>query len=427
MTLLGHPTSYYADTAHLTLQHAPLAGDLRADICIVGGGYTGLSAALHLAERGYSVVLLEAERLGWGASGRNGGQVCPGLNKSHDELVALVGRAVADALWWMSVEAVDLVGDLIARHGIACDLKRGVLHVAAKKRHAGEMQRAVEYNRREMGYVSQRYLAADEVAAKLGTERFYGGELWTDALHLHPLNYALGLGTAAEAAGAQLYENSRVIELHTGGAPWVKTAQGRVNADYILLACNGYLENLDRDLASTIMPINNFILATEPLDAELCSRLNPDDLAVADSRFVVNYFKLSGDNRLLWGGGETYSRRFPNDIPSFVRKHMLEYYPELADLRIDYGWGGTLAITLNRLPSFSRPKPNLFSAQGYSGHGVALATLAGKLMAEAISGSAERYDMFAQLPTPAFPGGTLLRTPGLIAGMLYYSLRDRLF
>ena len=427
MTATGYPASYYAASANRLAAYPQLQGEQRADICIIGAGYTGLSAALHLAQKGYSVCLLDAERVGWGASGRNGGQVCQGLNKSHEELVPMVGRELADALWEMSVESVELVGQLIEQHRIDCDLKRGVLHVAAKKRHAQQMQASVEYNQRVLGYQAQSYLAAEEVGARLGTQRFYAGELWQDALHLHPLNYALGLAEAASRAGVQIFEKSRVTDFSSGADTWVHTAQGSVKSDYVLLACNGYLEKLEPNLAAQIMPINNFILATEPLDEELCKRINRDDLAIADSRFVVNYFKLSGDNRLLWGGGETYSRQFPRDIPGFVRKHMLAYYPELADLRIDYGWGGTLAITLNRLPSFARPKANLFAAQGYSGHGVALATLAGKLMAEAISGSAERFDMFAQLPTPRFPGGTLLRTPGLIAGMLFYSMRDRLF
>lgn len=430
MTNSVHPPSYYAATANSLTKYPVLQGQVQADVCVIGGGYTGLSSALHLAKAGYSVVLLEAQRVGWGASGRNGGQVCQGLNKGHDELVPLVGREIADALWHMSLESVELVEALINEHGIACDPKRGVLNVAAKERHARDMQASVEYNQRELNYSAQDYLNPEEVEARLGTNRFHGGQLWKEGLHLHPLNYALGLAKAAEQAGVRIFEQSRVTKYtksRVGEDALVNTSEGEVSAKAVVLACNGYLEKLEPRIATRIMPINNFILATEPLDQQLCRRINRDDLAVADSRFVVNYFKLSGDNRLLWGGGETYSRRFPADIPAFVRKHMLEYYPELSDVRIDYGWGGTLAITLNRLPHFARPDANLFAVQGYSGHGVALATLAGKLMAEAVSGSLERFDIFARLPSHPFPGGTLLRTPGLVAGMLYYALRDRLY
>ncbi|WP_286239049.1 NAD(P)/FAD-dependent oxidoreductase [Neptuniibacter halophilus] len=427
MSLKGYESSYYADSANAKKDYPSLQGEVRTDICVIGAGFTGLSAALHLAEKGYSVSLLEAEKVGWGASGRNGGQVCQGHNMGHEEMIAKVGRPAADALWQMSLESVDLVKELIDRHQISCDLKQGVMHVAAKPSHSKELQESVEYKQNVLGYDAIRYVEPSEVADMLGTHRYHAGEYWTEAAHLHPLNYALGLAAAAEKAGVKIYENSRVTEYHAGAGARVKTAEGEVRADYILLACNGYLGKLEPRIAGKIMPINNFILATEPLDEALCRKINRDDLAIADSRFVINYFKLSGDNRLLWGGGENYTTKFPSDIGSFVRKYMLEFYPELKDLRIDYGWGGTLAITLNRMPYFDRVEENLFVAQGYSGHGVALATLGGKLMAEAVSGSAEKFDLFSKVPTPTFPGGTLLRFPGLVAGMLYYSMRDRFF
>jgi len=427
MGLQGYASSYYADSANEKKRYPCLQGEAEADICVIGGGFTGLSAALHLAEKGYSVVLLEAEKVGWGASGRNGGQVCQGLNVGHDELVGKVGRKAADALWHMSLESVDLVRELIERHNIDCDLKRGVLHVASKQQHQAEMQETVEYKQRVLGYEDIRYLDKAEVSAMMCNDCYHGGEYWTNGAHLHPLNYALGLAAAADKAGVRIFENSRVASYSSGTTAEVVTAEGRVNAKYLLLACNGYLGKLEPRIAGKIMPINNFIIATEPLDEATCRRINRDDVAVADSRFVINYFKLSGDNRLLWGGGENYSSRFPDDIPAFVRRYMLQYYPELKDTRIDYGWGGTLAITLNRMPYFDRVEDNLFVAQGYSGHGVALATLGGKLVAEAISGTAEKFDVFAKVPTPGFPGGTLLRWPGLVAGMLYYSMRDRFF
>lgn len=424
--LQGYESSYYTGSANSKADYPALQGEVAADVCVIGAGYTGLSAALHLAEKGYSVALLESEKVGWGASGRNGGQVAPGHNMSHEDLTGKVGRQAADSLWNMSLESVDLVKELITRHQIQCDLKQGVMHVAAKPRHVAEMRKTVAYKQDVLGYDKIEFVPDAEVQAMLGTERYFGGEYWKEGAHLHPLNYALGLAEAAVKAGVHVFENSRVTEYSTGKNAQVQTAEGVVKAKFILLACNGYLGKLEPRVAGKIMPINNFILATEPLSEELCRRINRDDVAVADSKFVINYFKLSGDNRLLWGGGENYSSKFPADIGSFVRKYMLEFYPELKDSKIDYGWGGTLAITLNRMPHFDRIEDNLFVAQGYSGHGVALATLGGKLMAEAISGTAEKFDTFAKVPTPTFPGGTLLRYPGLVAGMLYYSIRDRL-
>ncbi|MCV6611191.1 MAG: FAD-binding oxidoreductase [Amphritea sp.] len=430
MSLNGYEPSYYAASANSKRDYPSLLGEQQADVCIIGAGFTGLSAALHLAQKGYSVILLEGEKVGWGASGRNGGQVCPGHNMGHETLIRKVGKTAADNLWQMSLDSVQLVKDLIAEHQIQCDLKQGIMHIAAKPDHVDEIKEAVEYKQQVLGYDGIEFVPDQEVQAVLGTDRYYGGEYWSDAVHLHPLNYALGLADAAEKAGVRLFENSRVSDYTTGISgkdAEVRTTGGLVKAKYVMLACNGYLGKLEPRVAGKIMPINNFILATEPLSEEVCRRINRDDVAVADSRFVINYFKLSGDNRLLWGGGETYTSKFPADIPSFVRKYMLEFYPELKDVRIDYGWGGTLAITLNRMPHFDRIDNQLFVAQGYSGHGVALATLGGKLMADAISGSAEKFDTFAAVPTPTFPGGTLLRWPGLVAGMLYYSMRDRFF
>jgi len=427
MGLSGYENSYYSASANGKQDFPRLEGQFEADVCVIGAGFTGLSAALHLAQKGYKVALVEAQKVGWGASGRNGGQVGIGQRIGHDELEKKVGREAADVLWDMSLESVQLVKDLIAEHQIECDLKSGIMHVAAKASHMDYIKESVEYTQNVLKYDHVQYLSQEEVQARLGTDRYFNGELMTEAAHLHPLNYALGLGEACAKAGVHIFENSPVTKYTGGNNALVTTEQGEVKAKYVLLACNGYLENLSPKVAGKIMPINNFILATEPLSEELCRKINRDDVAVADTKFVINYFKMSGDNRLLWGGGENYTKKFPKDIPNFVRKYMLEYYPELKDVKIDYGWGGTLAITLNRMPHFDRIEQNVFVAQGYSGHGVAMATLGGKLMAEAISGSAERFDVFRNVPTPTFPGGTLLRWPGLVAGMLYYSMRDRFF
>jgi len=426
MGIAGHVNSWYAATANCEFDLPPLHGATRADVCVIGGGYTGLSAALHLRERGYDVVLLEAERIGWGASGRNGGQVGIGQRRPQAELEQRLGEGHARLLWDLGFEAVDLVRELIDRHAIDCDLAEGVMHLGWKPRDADYFREEIEHLHGKYGYDRLRYVERDEARQLCGSEVFVGGLLDEGSLTLHPLNYALGIARAAQAAGVRLHEGSRVTGYEDGARVRVCTAQGEVDAAHVVLACNGYLGRLEPRVASRIMPINNFMLATAPLDEEMAQRLNPRNLGLQDSRFVINYWRLSRDRRLLFGGGENYSTRFPADIRSFVRRHMLEIYPFLADTRLDYGWGGTLAITLKRMPAFGRLSSNVFYALGYSGHGISMATLAGKLIAEAIAGSAERFDVMAKMPTPAFPGGTLLRYPGLVAGMLYYSLRDKL-
>ncbi|TYL46473.1 NAD(P)/FAD-dependent oxidoreductase [Marinomonas sp. IMCC 4694] len=421
-----HASSYYEATARGVKSRPQLLGDHTVDICIIGGGFTGTSAALHLAQAGYQVTLLEAQTIGWGASGRNGGQICQGHNMSHADMIKKVGKDTADLLWQTSVNSVEMVKNLVAQYDIDCDLTPGVLHVASKKGHTDDIKDAVDYKRNVLGYEGVRFLDADAVANKLGTEQYFGGEYYEQGAHIHPLNFVLGLANAAESHGATIYEHSPVVEYTDGQQPEVITAKGRVTCRYVLFACNGYLGHLNGPAARKIMPINNFIIATEPLPEDIVSRINPDRVAVADSKFVVNYYRLSKDNRMLWGGGENYSPRFPRDIASFVKKHMVETYPELGGYRIDHAWGGTLAITLNRMPNISRQKDNVFVAQGYSGHGVALATYAGAMFAKAVQGSLEEVDAFERLPSHDFPGGTLLRWPGLVAGMLYYSMLDRL-
>ncbi|PLW83787.1 FAD-dependent oxidoreductase [Kineobactrum sediminis] len=422
----AHVDSWYAATAAPAPDFPALEGNASADVCIIGGGYTGLSTAIHLRKRGYSVILLEANKIGWGASGRNGGHVGTGQRVSQQQLEKSVGHEHAKALWQLGLEAVTTVCELIDQHGIDCELKTGNLHLASKAGDAGELREEVEHLNTVYNYDQVRYVEQDEVATMTSGRGFHGGALDSGAYHLHPLNYALGLARAAVELGATLHEGSRVTSYREGTRVNVNTGRGTIRARFLVLACNGYLEKLESRTAGRIMPINNYMLATEPLPETLARQLIRDDTSMSDSLFVINYWKLSADNRLLFGGGESYSRRFPADIPGFVRKYMLRIYPELAETRIDYGWGGTLAITMNRMPDFGRLSPQVFYAHGYSGHGVPTATLAGKLLAEVISGSAERFDVMATVPSHRFPGGTLLRWPGLVAGMLFYSLRDRL-
>jgi gamma-glutamylputrescine oxidase len=418
----AYPPSWYAATATPLAPFPALAGETRADVCVIGGGYTGLSAALHLAEAGLDVVLLEANRVGWGASGRNGGQVGSGQRQDQDWLERAVGLDRARALWEMGEDAKALVRELIARHAIACDLAPGIVYAAHKPGYAPQYRDYAEKLVRDYGYAEAEPLDRTAIASLLGTEAYHGGYLDRGAAHLHPLNYALGLARAAAAAGARIFEGSRAGAVN----PEARTAAGTVKADFVVLATNGYLGDLVPEVAARVMPINNFISATEPLGASTAQALIRDNRAVADSRFVVNYFRLTPDHRLLFGGGESYGWRFPRDIAGVVRPRMLAIYPQLSGARIDHAWGGTLAITVNRMPAFQRVASNLFSAAGYSGHGVALATLAGRMLAEAVRGTAGRFDLLADLPKPRFPGGTALRWPLLVLAMSWYALRDRL-
>ncbi len=422
----AHVESWYAASAPATETYSSLRGAVDTDVCVIGAGYTGLSTALFLRQRGYTVTVLEANKVGWGASGRNGGHVGTGQRAEQDQLEKMVGLEHAKALWGLGLEAVDTVCQLIAEHQIDCELKTGNLHVACKKKEVQDLRHEVEHLSSVYGYDQIRFVDGEELKEMTSGQGFHAGTLDSGARHLHPLKYAQGLARAASAAGATIHEGSRVLSYTEGDKVRVKTDSGEVNARYLVLACNGYLEKLEPRAAGRIMPINNYMLATAPLPESTARSLIRDDTSMSDSLFVINYWKLSADNRLLFGGGESYTRRFPADIGRFVSKYMLRIYPELADTPIEYGWGGTLAITMNRMPDFGRLSDSVFYAHGYSGHGVPIATLAGKLLAEAISGSAERFDVMARVPSPTFPGGTLLRWPGLVAGMLFYSLRDRL-
>jgi len=420
----GYPPSYYAATRAELAPFPALQGAVQADVCVVGAGYTGLSAALHLAERGYRVVVLEAHRVGFGASGRNGGQLGSGQRQDQVWLEKTAGKAVAHQLWDLAEDSKALVKGLIARHDMPVRVRPGIAHACWTDAQVRDSHAQAEKLRRDYGYAHLEPLDRDGIGRLIPSGVFKGGEIDRDAGHLHPLNYAVGLARAAVKAGAVLHEASEVTKVVPGAKPRVRTAAGEVTCDHVLLAANGYLGGLNAQVAARVMPINNFILATEPLGARAAEVL-AEPVAVADSRFVVNYWRLSEDNRLLFGGGESYGYRFP-DILRTVRKPMLEIYPHLADVRIDHAWGGTLAITMNRMPCFARPGPGLFSCSGYSGHGVGMATLAGKLAAEAISGTAERFDVLAGLPQPGFPGGAALRMPLLVLAMTWYALRDRL-
>lgn len=422
----SYPASYYNASQNRQLDLAPLDGSCRTDVCIVGGGYTGLSAALHLSKRGYKVVLLEARKMGWGASGRNGGQLGSGQRKDQWYLEKRLGLSDATKLWQLAEDAKNLARQIISENNIQCDLKPGVAHPDHKPGYAKESREYVEHLQKQYRHDQIEYLSQEAMAEVTGSDTYFGGSMDMSASHLHPLNYALGLADAARNSGAILHESTTVESYQQGKPNRVVTNYGTVEADAVILACNGYLGNLEKRMAGKIMPINNFIIATEPLDEATANSINPKDVAIADSRFVINYYRLSADKRLLFGGGENYGRHFPADIKNFVRKPMLEIYPQLADKQIDFAWGGTLAVTLNRMPHFGRlDNSGIYFAQGYSGHGVSMATLGGKVMADAVAGESEKLDLFGKIPTRPFPGGAWLRYPGLVLGMTYYALRDR--
>jgi gamma-glutamylputrescine oxidase len=419
-----YPGSYYAATATPLAPYPIFKGERRADVCVIGGGYTGLSAALHLAELGFDVVLLEAHRVGFGASGRNGGQVGSGQRQDQDWLEKTVGHDAAHRLWDLAQDAKALVRDLIDRHAMPVTFYPGIAHACWSASEVNHAHAYAEKLWRDYGYDQIEPLDRKSMRSVIGSEVYHGGDLDHGAGHLHPLNFAIGLAQAATKAGAHLFERSEVHSVRHGSKVVVSTSSGKVTCDHLVLAANGYLGGLDRQVAARVMPINNFIVATEPL-GDRAAEVLAQPIAVADTKFVVNYWRLSEDNRLLFGGAESYGYRFP-DIIRAVSKPMLQIYPHLRDVKIDYAWGGTLAITVNRMPCFFRPAGNVWSASGYSGHGVAMATMAGKIMARAIHGQAAEFDLMAGLPMNRFPGGSAMRWPLLVMAMTWFSLRDRL-
>jgi gamma-glutamylputrescine oxidase len=416
-------SSYYEATAIGTRETRPLDGGIEADVAIIGAGITGCSAALHLAERGYQVALLEAGPIGFGASGRNGGQVLPGFAADQIKVRRIMGEAVAKRLWDMSMEAVDLLHARIARFAIPCFPAHGYLHVATKPRQVRELEDwAAELAK--LGANEERLLRGADLRARLASPRYLAALYDPVAGHIHPLNYTLGLAQAAMAAGAQIFTGTKVSSVAQGEIITLRTANGSVTAKFLLLCGNAYLGTLMRPIASQVMPVGTYIIATEPRDD--VPSLIPGNEAVADLNFVLDYFRRSDDNRMLFGGRVSYSGLPPRNLPAAMLARARRAFPRLGDARVDYAWGGNVAITRNRLPHFGRIGRNILFAQGFSGHGVALTGLAGKLLAEAIAGQAERFDIFASIPHARFPGGPLLRMPSLVLAMAWFRLRDML-
>ena len=426
--------SYYSATAHAAPARPALAGSVHCDACVVGGGIAGCSAALHLAERGYRVVLLEGHRIGWGASGRSGAQALYGVAAGHEKLERLIGASDARRVWDITVDGLALIRELIAKHRIDCDWVDGHMQVAMKARHDSEIRAEIELLNTRLDYTSARYMPLDEVRATVPSERYISALYDPNCGHLHPLNYTLGLAQAAERNGVRIFESSRALGWtpasgangSSSGNVTVHTANGEVHAKHVVLCGNVYLGDTAPDLASRIMAVSTYIVATEPLGEKRAVELIKNNAGIVDSNWVVDYFRRSADHRLLFGGRVNYSGLSHFDAPEATRQRMLLVFPQLADVKVEYAWGGEVDITLNRAPHFGRLSPNVYFLQGFSGHGIVLTGIAGKLVAEAIAGTAERFDVFSRIPHHGFPGGMAMRRPALVLAMMYYRLRDML-
>ena len=419
--------SYYTATAPRGPAFAALQGDASCDVAVVGGGLAGLSAAIDLRRRGFDVVLLEAREIGSGASGRNGGQAIHGLACEQDVIEAQLGLAEARRVWQMSIEALDLLRERMAEHGIACDWRDGYLGLARTPGKGRELADWADRIESVYGYPLQR-LSPGELGHWIASPEFHSGVHDPRSGHLHPLKYTRGLARAAADAGVRVFEHSEVLALQQGAAPLLRTAQGSLRAKQVLLAGNVYLGALVPALAARIMPVGTYIACSEVLDVALADSLIPSRSAVCDNNFVLDYFRTTDDHRMLYGGRVSYSTHTPSGLAQSMRQRMVRSFPQLEGRRIEFAWGGFVDISMNRAPDFGRvgDASNIYYLQGFSGHGLALTGLAGRLVAEAMAGDASRFDVFAKLHHRPFPGGTRLRTPALVLGMAWYRLRDML-
>ncbi|MBZ6070898.1 NAD(P)/FAD-dependent oxidoreductase [Aeromonas schubertii] len=420
-----HVKSFYAASAN---PHAPwptLSGDQECDVCVVGGGYTGLSSALHLAERGYQVVLLEAARIGFGASGRNGGQIVNSYSRDIDTIERNCPPEQARLLGNMLFEGGDIIRERIERYQIQCDFRQGGVFAADTEKQLHELKAQKERWGR-WGNDQMELLDKEGIRDVVQTERYVGGLLDKRGGHIHPLNLALGEAEAIRSLGGRIFEQSPVTDIVPGERVLVKTAQGTVKARFVVVAGNAYLGNLVPELAAKSMPCGTQVVATEVLGEERARELLPQNYCVEDCNYLLDYYRTTGDHRLIYGGGVVYGARDPADIERLIMPKLLKTFPQLAGVKVEYTWTGNFLLTLSRLPQFGRIGSNIYYMQGYSGHGVTCTHLAGKLLAEALAGQAERFDAFARLPHYPFPGGRLLRVPLTAMGAVWYSLRDSL-
>ncbi|MEC4726646.1 FAD-binding oxidoreductase [Shewanella sp. D64] len=426
MTSIPHADSYYAASANDKVERAQLADNIESDVCIIGAGYTGLSTALHLLELGFSVTILEAARIGWGASGRNGGQIVNSFSRDIDSIEKTVGKEKGKLFGEMAFEGSRIIKELINKHNIQCDLKDGGVFAALNPKQMGhlEAQKVLWEKHGHRGHLE--LLDGKGIRSVVGSEQYIGGLLDKSGGHIHPLNLALGEAAAVESLGGVIYEDSAVIRVDQGDNPVVHTAKGSVKAKFVVVAGNAYLNGLMPELQAKSMPCGTQVLTTEPLSDELANSLLPQDYCVEDCNYLLDYFRLSGDKRLIYGGGVVYGARDPADIEAIIRPKMLATFPQLKDVKIDFTWTGNFLLTLSRLPQVGRIGDNIYYSQGCSGHGVTYTHLAGKILAEAIHGQASRFDVFASLPHYPFPGGHMFKIPFSAIGAWYYTMRDKL-
>ncbi|MBX2869703.1 MAG: FAD-binding oxidoreductase [Acidiferrobacterales bacterium] len=422
--------SYYEASRSLTVQAPQLEGAVKADVVVIGGGLTGSSTALCLAEKGVSVALVESRHFGWGASGRSGGQIINGYAAEQSTLEKLVGFDTARELWDHSLAAVEFTRERIIRHQIPCDYESGYLHVGVKKRHAAELEEWIEHLDKKYDYSVMSWHDKQGLAEILGSDLYCGGVSDPGSGHLHPLNYSLGMSLAAQQAGASLFENSPVLSVTpstlAGGESGylVRFEKGEIRCEQVVYACNAYLDNLEPDLRKQIMPVGTYIVATEPLGESTARGLISNNAAVSDTNFVLDYYRCSADHRMLFGGRVSYSTLEPRKLSLSLEKRMLRVFPQLAGTKIDYAWGGFVAITRNRAPHIGRLPGGQLFAQGFSGHGMALTGYVGSLLANAVMGDHATLQCYEQIPHQTFPGGPKLRTPALVAAMAYHRLLD---
>jgi len=427
--------SYYAATAPREQRFPVLQSNVECDVAVVGAGLAGLSAAIELADRGYRVVVLEAREAGWGASGRNGGQAIAGLACDQSVIEAQLGRDDSKRVWDMTLEAIRLIGERRERFAIACDWQPGYLGLAVSERKGHELRTWHAQMARDYGYDTT-WIAPQDLGGWIASPRFHSGIHDAAGGHLHPLKYCLGMARAAAGLGVRLFEHSAVTAIEPGSTVKVRTATGSVRASHVLLAGNVYLQGLAPALESRVMPVGTYIVTSAAMDPALARSLIPTQSAVCDTNFVLDYFRPTPDHRMLYGGRVSYSTATPMNLAGSMQKRMARTFPQLAGTPVEFAWGGFVDISMNRAPDFGRMSDrlggrgldhsNVYYLQGFSGHGLALTGLAGKLVAEAIAGDAERFDTFARIRHRPFPGGRLLRTPALVAGMAYYRLRDML-
>ena len=419
-----HTGSYYAASVNHQTDYPILRGEHSADVCVIGSGFTGVSTALHLAELGYNVHIIEANRVGWGASGRNGGQIIGGIS-GEQRLTEALGAEGEDIVWNLRWRGHDIIRERVEKYQINCDLKWGYLDVAIKPRHLRDQQSELAYLSKHSFAHEVRPLCATQTAQLIGNQSYIGSLLNMGNGHLHPLNLCIGEARAAASLGASIWEQSPVLHIERGDKPRVVTAHGSVSANSVVLAGNAY-HTVEPALKNHLVPVNSFIIATEPLSDEQIARYNPQDLAICDPNYILEYFRLSADKRMLFGGRKNYFGADPEHIKKMLVPKLRRHYPELADLRIDYAWGGTIGVTVNRVPQLGALDNNIYFSQGYSGHGVNVTHLAGEIMAQAVSGTMEKMDIFSRINPVAIPGVRRLHKPAVSLGMLYYKLKDSL-